>query len=157
MTRNASKLFVVLAAVLTLGLTITAGCVRTYQVPALPAFANTPTPTSTPLVRDITEANFTEEVLDSAIPVVVVFSATWCSHCQAYAPIVDQFARDNAGRIKVVRVDYDSNTTLFGTYSVSLFPTTVFFKNGAEVARLVGEQDLTTLEGTADTFLLSGP
>jgi thiol-disulfide isomerase/thioredoxin len=86
-----------------------------------------------------------------------VFSATWCSHCQAYAPIVEQFAQEYAGQIKVVKVDYDSNPTLCGTYYISLLPTTVFIKNGAEVARLLGEQDLATLEGNADTFLLSGP
>jgi thioredoxin len=146
-----------LALVFMAALAITAGCVRTYQVPALPAFVNTPTPTSTPLVRDVTEADFTQEVLESGMPVVVEFFATWCSHCMALAPVVDQFAQDYAGRIKVVRVDYDLNPSLCGTYYISLLPTTIFIKSGTEVARLLGEQDLATLEGTADTFLLSGP
>jgi thioredoxin len=152
-----------LAAAFLVGLAIMAGCVRTYQVPAMPAFANTPTATAsptataTPLVQEVNDGNFTQEVLESGIPVLVEFYATWCGHCQDFAPVMEQFAQEYAGRIKVVRVDYDTNFSLPSAYYISSLPTFIFINNGSEVARLLWPQDLTSLEAAADAILASGP
>jgi thioredoxin len=146
-----------LAAVLAAGLAIAAGCVRITQVPVQPGFTYTPTATPTPLIREVNDGNFAQEVLESDIPVLVDFYATWCGHCQDFAPVIEQFAQEYAGRIKVVRVDYDTNFSLPSVYYISSLPTFIFIKSGTEVARLTWPQDLTSLENTADAILVSGP
>jgi thioredoxin len=146
------------AGLLCLGL-FPLACQKTYTVAPLPAFTPTPTVTATPTpcVRDVTEAVFTQEVLNSTMPVMVEFFATWCPHCQAFAPVVEQFALNYAGRIKVLRVDIDLNPSLVSSYNISGVPTSVFICNGTETARVVGEADLAGLEQTADGFLTACP
>jgi thioredoxin 1 len=139
--------------------TVTSTPTVTYTPTATLTLTETPIFTATPTacVRDVTEADFTEEVLNSDMPVMVEFFATWCPHCKAFAPIVEQFALNYAGRIKVVRVDVDLNPSLVSSYHISGYPTSVFIRNGTEVVRVVGEADLAGLSLTADGFLASGP
>jgi thioredoxin 1 len=111
-----------------------------------PTATETPTATPTVYVMEVTEANFTGEVLNAEGLVMVVFYATWCSHCQAFLPVVEAFAQDHAGEIKVVRIDGDLNTNLTAEYGVGGYPTTVFFLNGSELIRFIGEVDSENLD-----------
>lgn len=89
-------------------------------------------------VLEVNESTFQAEVLDSQQPVLVDFWATWCAPCRAIAPVIEELARDNAGRAKVVKVNVDQNQKLANTYKVEYVPTLLVFKNGEVVAQFQG-------------------
>jgi len=86
----------------------------------------------------ITEAEFTSEVLQSDIPVIIEFSAPWCKPCEALTPLLERVARVYAGRIKVVVVDVDKCPTLPEKYEVQALPTLVFLMKHHTVYKLRG-------------------
>ncbi|MGI9186363.1 MAG: thioredoxin, partial [Gaiellales bacterium] len=81
---------------------------------------------------------FEDEVLKSEIPVLVDFWAEWCGPCKALGPIIDELAGDYAGKIKVGKVDVDSEPGLAGQFGVMSIPMIALFKNGELVERAVG-------------------
>jgi len=89
-------------------------------------------------VLAFTDANFDREVLQSDIPVLVDFWATWCAPCKAIAPLIDTIAEENAGKIKVGKVNVDENQSIPGKYGVRGIPTIILFKNGAVLEQIVG-------------------
>ena len=93
---------------------------------------------SSPLVSDVTDANFDSEVLGADGPVLVDFWATWCAPCKALSVHVDTLADENEGALKVVKMDVQRNMRTAGKFKVSNLPTLIVFKNGAEVGRQVG-------------------
>ena len=86
----------------------------------------------------LTQDNFRQEVLDSDIPVLVDFWATWCGPCRMVAPIIAEIAQETEGTIKVGKVDVDENQQLAMTYRVASIPTLMLFKNGQPVRTMVG-------------------
>jgi thioredoxin 1 len=98
------------------------------------------------LVSEFTDANFDSEVLKSDQPVLVDFWAEWCGPCKRLAPIIDKLAASYSGRVKVGKVDTDSNYNVAMKYGISSIPTVILFKNGQPVQRIVGlrgEEDFT--------------
>jgi thioredoxin 1 len=93
---------------------------------------------STDSILTITEQTFEAEVLNSKVPVLLDFTATWCSPCRALTPILHKIAAEGAGRIKVAAVDGDDNPELATRLGVRGFPTIIAFVGGKEVARQVG-------------------
>ncbi len=89
-------------------------------------------------VLEVNESTFQAEVLDCEQPVLVDFWATWCAPCRAVAPIMEDLARDNAGRAKVVKVNVDNNQKLAHQYHVEYLPTMLVFKEGKVVAQFQG-------------------
>jgi thioredoxin 1 len=89
-------------------------------------------------VTDVTDGNFQNEVLNSDLPVLVDFWATWCAPCRAIAPLVDELAQEELGKLKVVKVDIQTNMKTAQHFKVSNIPTLLVIKNGKEVGRQVG-------------------
>jgi thioredoxin 1 len=87
---------------------------------------------------EITEDNYEVEAKQSEIPVLIDFWATWCPPCKMLAPIVDEIADENLGRLKVGKVDTDASPRIRDAYGINSIPTLVVLKGGQEVERLVG-------------------
>lgn len=82
--------------------------------------------------------NFEKEVLGSDIPVLVDFFATWCGPCRMVAPIVEEIANENTGKIKVGKVNVDDEAKLAIEYGIESIPALLVFKNGKVTDRAVG-------------------
>lgn len=78
----------------------------------------------------ITGENFKSEVVNSDIPVLLDFFATWCGPCSMLAPIIEEIAKEYEGKIKVGKIDVDENPELAVAFNVSSIPTLVVMKNG---------------------------
>ena len=79
-----------------------------------------------------------EKVLNSDIPVLVDFWTEWCCPCRMVVPIVEQLAQSLKGKVKVSKLNVDQNQDIAEKYSIQSIPSLVLFKNGNEIARIVG-------------------
>ena len=86
----------------------------------------------------VTDATFADEVLKSDTPVLVDFWADWCGPCRMIAPILEQIAEEQDGKIRIAKMDYDANPQTPNEYGVMGLPTLVLFKNGEAVQQIVG-------------------
>ncbi|NJD60019.1 MAG: thioredoxin [Anaerolineales bacterium] len=91
-------------------------------------------------IPKLSEAVFSAEVLQSALPVVVDFTAVWCNPCKMLDPVVTQLSEDWIGKVKFVKLDVDDNANLAVQYGVMGVPTLILFVNGDPVQRLSGYQ-----------------
>ena len=89
-------------------------------------------------VFEFTDSNFQSEVLDSDQPVLVDFWAEWCQPCKMLSPTIDELASDYDGRVKVGKVDTDSNREVSVQFGISSIPTVMLFKGGELQKKFVG-------------------
>ena len=97
-------------------------------------------------VLTFTDDNFEKEVLQSDLPVLVDFWATWCAPCKAIAPIIDSVAAEYEGRIKVGKVNVDDNPATPSKYGVRGIPTVILLKGGKVLDQVVGAIPKSQLE-----------
>ncbi len=85
-----------------------------------------------------TDATFAVDVLQSPLPVLVDFNAEWCGPCRMLAPTIDKIAESYADKVKVGKVDTDSNREVAIKYQISAIPTVILFKDGQVAQKFVG-------------------
>jgi thioredoxin 1 len=98
----------------------------------------------------VTDTTFDNEVLQSATPVLVDYWAEWCGPCKMIAPILDDMARDYAGKLKVAKLNIDENQETPPKYGIRGIPTLMLFKNGNVEATKVGALSKTQLAAFID-------
>jgi len=89
-------------------------------------------------VVNVTDNDFEQVVLQAETPVMVDFWAPWCGPCRAVAPVLEDLARDYAGKVKIAKLNTDENPERMVEYGVMGIPTLILFKDGKEVDRIVG-------------------
>jgi thioredoxin 1 len=89
-------------------------------------------------VAEVTDADFTTEVLKARLPVLVEFTADWCPPCRQMAPVLTALAAEEGARLKVVQLDVDTNPATTNRYGVLSMPTFVLFRDGEPLRSLVG-------------------
>jgi thioredoxin 1 len=102
------------------------------------------------LVRDVTETEFEDIVLQSEHPVLVDFWAPWCGPCRAMAPTLDAVAEHYGGNAVILKFNVDVDPNVAVRYQVRGIPTLVLFKDGKEAGRLVGAQEKDQITGLID-------
>jgi thioredoxin 1 len=89
-------------------------------------------------IGDVTDAEFEAKVLNSEAPVLVDFWAEWCVPCHMVSPVVEEIGRDQGSDLSVVKLNIDENPQVTRQYGVMSIPSLVLFKDGQEVARVIG-------------------
>jgi len=98
-----------------------------------------------------TDANFEADVIKSDLPVLVDFWAAWCGPCKMIAPLLDDLAKNNTGKLKVCKLDVDSNPQTAAKLNVRGIPTLMLFKSGSLEATKVGALSRSQLQEFIDS------
>jgi len=101
-------------------------------------------------IINLTSGNFQAEVLQSAQPVLVDFWAEWCGPCKAIAPILDELAGEYDGKVRIGKVDIDSEQGLAATYGIQAIPTLLLFNKGQVVEQVTGLRSKRDLKSKLD-------
>ena len=110
---------------------------------------------ATDAILEVTDGNFDQAVLKSDQPVMVDFWAAWCGPCKALAPIVDEVAAAYNGKVKVGKMDVDSNPSTPQRYGVRGIPTLLIFKNGQVREQIVGYVAREVIEKALNKHMVS--
>jgi thioredoxin 1 len=86
----------------------------------------------------VNDKNFAAEVLNSDLPVLVDFWATWCGPCRSISPIIEEMAKEFMGKVKVTKLNVDENPATPSQYGVRGIPTLILFKGGKILDQIVG-------------------
>ena len=95
---------------------------------------------------EVTADTFEQEVLNSEVPVLVDFWATWCAPCRQVAPVMEKLAEEYEGSVKVAKVDVDAENELASQFGISSIPTIAFFEPGEQPKGVVGAQPKEAIE-----------
>ena len=105
------------------------------------------------LTKAVSDDTFEQEVLHSPTPVLVDYWAEWCGPCKMIAPILDEIAKEYAGRLKVAKLNIDDNQETPASYGVRGIPTLMLLKNGSIEATKVGALSKSQLAAFIDSHL----
>jgi len=90
------------------------------------------------MVKELTDGNFHQEVEKSEIPYIVDFWAIWCAPCSMVAPVLEEIAKEQEGKVKIGKINVDNEIKIANEYAIHNIPTIVIFNQGKEVERIVG-------------------
>jgi len=102
---------------------------------------------------EFNDQNFQDEVIKSDQAVLVDFYAEWCGPCQIQGPIVEELAKEYAGKAKIGQLDVDANQATASAFQVMSIPTLILFKNGVPTERFVGLQQKNVLAEKINSLL----
>ncbi|MEX2245351.1 MAG: thioredoxin [Dehalococcoidia bacterium] len=102
---------------------------------------------------EVTDANFENEVLKAATPVLVDFWAPWCGPCRMVAPVVEELSTEYDGKVKFVKLNTDDNIQTATKYGIRSIPTLLVFKSGEPVGQIIGFRPKSDLKKRLDTVL----
>lgn len=108
---------------------------------------------TSPNITLVNEENFEKEVLQSDKLVLIDFYADWCGPCKALAPTLDQFADENAGKVKVVKINVDQSGALAQAFQVRGIPTLVTMKDGQALIGMTGNHPKSNIEKMVEAAL----
>jgi thioredoxin 2 len=101
----------------------------------------------------VTDATFSPEVEHASSPVLLDLWAPWCGPCRILAPVIEELARDLAGRVKVAKLNVDENPATAARFHVQSIPTLLVLEHGKEVERIVGAQPKAVIAGRLEHVL----
>ena len=101
----------------------------------------------------VTDEDFETEVVNSDVPVLVDFWATWCGPCRMIAPAIEELANEYEGRVKVVKVDVDNAQKTAQGFGIRSIPTLLIFQGGKVADQLVGAVPKSAIEDKLNTVL----
>ena len=104
-------------------------------------------------VMEFNDQNFDSDVLKAEMPVLVDFWAVWCGPCKAIAPIVEEVANDYSGKVRVGKMDVDSNNQVAMRYGIRSIPTLLVFNNGEVVDQVIGNVGKESIESMLNKAL----
>ncbi len=93
------------------------------------------------------ENTFNEEVMNSSIPVMIDFYAEWCGPCRMMSPVVEEFAKEYEGKVKIGKVNVDEQATLASMFGIQSIPSFVFIKDGKVIDKVTGAMPRNVLKG----------
>lgn len=104
-------------------------------------------------IATLTESTFDEEIRGASEPVLVDFWAEWCGPCKMVAPVLDEIADEQAGKLRVAKLNVDDNPGIARRFGVMSIPTLIVFKDGEEASRMVGAKGKSQLLQDLADFL----
>ena len=104
-------------------------------------------------LKNVTDATFEQDVLNSDKPVIVDFWAEWCAPCRAVGPVLEQIAGENADKIEIVKLNVDENPETAAKYRITSIPAMKVYKGGEVVKSVIGAKPKLALESELAAFL----